>query len=221
MSNDADPQRLKYDTALDELSDDELGYGQFAADIAKTIHSDVPDEEFVVGINGQWGSGKSTIVNFIEEKLEEKDDSPTIIRFNPWWFSDDADLIEKYLSQLSANLEDYDEYAELRDNIATYARTFSKIPFSSSGIPLDKAADGVADIAETNPPNLNELHEQIDSHLTDYDDQIVVLIDDIDRLPPSEIRHMFRVIKSVAGFPSITYVVAFDREVVTEAFQGY
>lgn len=221
MRNDGDLSRLYSDAALDELEDDELGYGQFAADIANTIHSDVPDEEFVIGINGEWGSGKSTIVNFIEEELEEKDDSPTIVRFNPWWFSDDADLIEKYLSQLSANLPGDDGMEEVRDQIARFARTFSRIPGSSFGISADKMADGAADIIETDPIDINDLHEDISENLKDYDDDIVVIIDDIDRLPPAEIRHMFRVIKNIAAFPNITYVVAYDEPVVTEALEGY
>lgn len=221
MKEDADAIGLYSDAALEDPMDDQLGYRKFATGIADTIDAEIVNEEFIVGIYGQWGSGKSTIVNFIEHELKHKSEPPTIIRFNPWWFSDEADLIEKYLSQLSASIEGYTDIDELRIKIASYARSFSKIPLSSFGIPANKAAESVAAIAETDPSNINELHEEIADHLANYDKNIVVIIDDIDRLPPAEIRHMFRVIKSVAAFPNITYVVAFDETVVTEALEGY
>lgn len=221
MSEDAPPRTLHSDAALEKPINDELGFQEFAESIAGSIHESIPNEEFIVGIGGQWGSGKSTIINFIETKLRQKDDTAMIVRFNPWWFSDEADLIEKFLSQLSANLEGYEEIDQLREKIVNYARAFSKIPFSSFGAPVDKAAESVADIAENQPPNINELRDEIATHLADYDGDIVVIIDDIDRLAPDKIRHMFRVIKSVADFPSLSYVVAFDRDVVTTALEGY
>jgi len=221
MSEDAAPRTLNSDAALEKPINDELGFQEFAESIAGSIHQSIPNEEFIVGISGQWGSGKSTIINFIETELRQKDDTATIVRFNPWWFSDEADLIEKFLSQLSANLEGYEEIDQLREKIATYARAFSKIPFSSFGAPVDKAAEGVADLTETQPPNINELRDDIAAHLTDYDGDIVVIVDDIDRLAPDKIRHMFRVIKTVADFPSLSYLVAFDRDVVTTALEGY
>jgi hypothetical protein len=39
---------------------------------------------------------------------------------------------------------------------------------------------------------------------------IVVIVDDIDRLPPRDIRVIFQIIKAVAAFPRITYLLAFD-----------
>lgn len=221
MNKDSESTGMYSDAALESPANDLLGYQAFTNKVADQIHEDTPNEEFIVGIYGQWGSGKSTIVNFIEEELNEKPNHPTIIRFNPWWFSDDADLMEKYLSQLGASLEGYNKIDELRNKFAKFSRSISKFPLSSFGAPADKWAEGLADIAETEPANINELHNEISGHLADYEDDIVVIVDDIDRLPPAEIRHMFRVIKSVAAFPNITYIVAFDQSVVTEALEGY
>ena len=44
-----------------------------------------------------------------------------------------------------------------------------------------------------------------------------MIIDDIDRLTPEETRQLFTVIKALADFPNVIYLLAFDREVVAQA----
>jgi len=44
-----------------------------------------------------------------------------------------------------------------------------------------------------------------------------VVIDDIDRLTPEETRQLFTVIKALADFPNVIYLLAFDREVAAQA----
>ena len=47
--------------------------------------------------------------------------------------------------------------------------------------------------------------------------RILVVIDDIDRLTHDEMRQLFTVIKALADFPNIIYLLAFDREVAAHA----
>jgi predicted KAP-like P-loop ATPase len=47
--------------------------------------------------------------------------------------------------------------------------------------------------------------------------RVLVVIDDIDRLAPDEVRQLFTVIKALADFPYVTYLLAFDREVAATA----
>ena len=49
--------------------------------------------------------------------------------------------------------------------------------------------------------------------------KIVIIIDDIDRLTNSQIRDVFQLVKQVADFPNIIYILAMDREVVRRALQ--
>ncbi|QSG14361.1 KAP family P-loop NTPase fold protein [Halapricum desulfuricans] len=215
-----DTPQLLSDSALDDPEEDQLGYADFAEKISNAIYSDIPSDEFVVGIYGQWGSGKSTIINFIEHELRQKDEPPIIVRFNPWWFSGQSDLIQKFFSQLSAGLEMDDNFEEIRNKLSDYARGFSKIPLSTVGIPTEKPAEGLANLLETDPPDLDELKADISDALEEENQQIVVFIDDIDRLTQEEIRQMFRLVKSVADFPNIIYVLAFDQDVVTKALES-
>ena len=212
---------LRSDSALENPEYDQLGYADFAKNLADTIHTRIPSNEFIIGIYGQWGSGKSTILNFVEYELEQKGNQPIITWFNPWWFSDHSDLIEKFFSQLSAGLDTGGEYDEIQDNLSKLADGLSRVPLSTiTGIPSGKILAWVSDTIQSEDPDLEGLKDEISEALRDLDQQIVVFIDDIDRLTESEIRQMFRLVKAVADFPNITYVLAFDQEVVIEALDG-
>jgi len=212
---------LAADDALENPADDQLGYDEFARHLAAVIQRNTPADEFIIGIYGDWGSGKSTVLNFIEHDLEtqyESDDAPIIVRFNPWWFSGQHDLFEKYLQELAAALGE-GRFDELRSKLSTYATTLSKVP--TGPVPEGKAAQkglkAAGDILDPETPDLGTLKDDISSELAASDERIVVLIDDIDRLARDEIQQMFRLVKSVADFPNITYVLAFDYDIVVQA----
>ena len=64
---------------------------------------------------------------------------------------------------------------------------------------------------------LTEAKLAIEDKLRRIPSKILVIIDDLDRLTADEIRQMFRLIKAVANFSNIVYVLAFDKEIVTKA----
>jgi hypothetical protein len=49
--------------------------------------------------------------------------------------------------------------------------------------------------------------------------RLLVIIDDVDRLPDSEIRRLFGVIAALANLPNVTYLLVFDRSVVARALR--
>lgn len=54
----------------------------------------------VVGITGSWGSGKSSLLNLLKQKLEEQYPDALVIRFDPWLVSGRNDLIAEFLGEL-------------------------------------------------------------------------------------------------------------------------
>jgi predicted KAP-like P-loop ATPase len=212
--------KLRSDTPLDSREQDQLGYSDFAENIAETIGSRTPADQFVVGIYGEWGSGKSTILNLVENDLQSQEPEPIVIRFNPWWFSGQADLINKFFERLQAGLGSERRLLEARQRLAKLSQIVSKSSLGEiSGVPVSSVAGATAEILDTEE-TLDDLKDNISEDLRDLEQQIVVLIDDIDRLTNEEILQMFRLIKSVADFPNIVYVLAFDEEVVSEALES-
>jgi predicted KAP-like P-loop ATPase len=219
MVDQSEQFSLAADDALAEPVNDQLGYDDFAGHIAEVIQHKTPEDEFIIGIYGDWGSGKSTVLNFIEYYLKNQtDESPLIVRFNPWWFSGQHDLFEKYLQELASALGE-DRFDELREKLATYATTLSKIPTGpiAEAKAAQKGLEIGGELLDPEAPDLGTLKEDISSELAASEKSIVVLIDDIDRLTNDEIQQMFRLVKSVADFPNITYVLAFDYDIVVEA----
>lgn len=53
--------------------------------------------------------------------------------------------------------------------------------------------------------------------LKKLDHPIIVVIDDLDRLPAEEVRTMIQAIKAVADFPQITYLLAYDPGIIARA----
>ena len=72
------------------------------------------------------------------------------------------------------------------------------------------------EIHKAKESDLNELRKKIDDKLKRFAGRIVVVIDDIDRLRPDEVRLIFRLVKAVADFPRIIYLVAYDEPIVAK-----
>ena len=56
---------LLYDSPLTELVEDQLGRKRFARALARAIADMNATDGFVFGLQGPWGVGKTTLINFV------------------------------------------------------------------------------------------------------------------------------------------------------------
>ncbi len=94
--------------ATNPETDDTLGHAPFARNLARNIARFSPSDGMVLGLYGAWGSGKSTVLNFVEFFLRDspEESRTAIIRFNPWWFSGQEDLTHVFFDELLAGLRE-------------------------------------------------------------------------------------------------------------------
>ena len=104
---EANDSLLSSDKPLTDPENDRLGYSPFAERLAESLLAMAPADGFVVALYGSWGSGKTTVVNFIVRYLEcrPEEDQPIIVHFNPWWFSGRENLIRAFFDQLQGGLD--------------------------------------------------------------------------------------------------------------------
>jgi predicted KAP-like P-loop ATPase len=69
-----------------------------------------------------------------------------------------------------------------------------------------------------NDRSLSDLRDDLSKALHEQDKRLLVIIDDVDRLPPDEVRQIFRLVKSVADLPNVIHLLIFDRAIAERAF---
>ncbi|MBD2165358.1 AAA family ATPase [Calothrix membranacea FACHB-236] len=200
------------DNPLTNPEQDRLGYAPFAKSLADSICSMNFTGGFVIAINGHWGFGKSTILNFLVHYLKEKpeEEQPIIVDFNPWLVTGDEDITKRFVRQLQMSLGQFKAVPKgFRKRIGDFIKAVSEIP-----VPYAQAGKAVVKLFDNQQKNISELKEELEESLEDKHPRIVVTIDDIDRLNTDDIMQLFRLLKAMPTFDDVVYVLAFNREVV-------
>ncbi len=123
---DYQAKAISADRPISLPPEDKLGRGVFAGGIARAITNWDGEESLVIGLYGEWGSGKTSIKNLIVGKLgnEALTDSP-VLEFNPWMWSGQEKLTTAFFSELGKVLgrEGSSEDAERRvAKLSAYAK---------------------------------------------------------------------------------------------------
>lgn len=219
------------DTPIWSLREDRLGRSRFAKHLGDAI---LAWDSIVIGLYGRWGLGKTSILNMVVDHIEEKtknlpgDKQPLILRFNPWNFSEQNQLIRMFFHELSVLLGHKDKSKRakiLGKKLENYARFFEPFalipPVGSWATVIAKLLTAVGRSSwqwgQLKEQDLAGLREEINRLLKERQNRMIIVIDDIDRLNPIEIKQIFQLLKLNADFPNTIYVAAFDPEVVASA----
>ncbi|MFN8179100.1 MAG: P-loop NTPase fold protein [bacterium] len=212
------------DEPLTNRADDVLNRAAFADRVAAVLRDQPAGASLVVGIHGPWGDGKTTTLNFLRASLRA--DQAIVVRdFNPWRLTDEEAMFRGFFAMVAdaigASLATRSERAMGRAaKLAKALRWFTR-----SAAPISPAVEMVDNLlaklgeaaASGDSAELERLRGRVVALLSSADKRIVVLVDDIDRLDKSETHAVFRIIKSCADFPNVSYVLAFDDAAVASA----
>jgi hypothetical protein len=215
------------DRPIQQKDQDKLGRGPFVEQLTDALvdKKNKRSSGLVVSLLGAWGSGKTSILNLLEADLKSRYQNAVVLRFDPWLIANRDSLVRQFLSDLG-NVLSKDAGAaskaakKARELLSEYDGVINigidavgLLSFSlfSSGL---KAAKGALKKTEK---TLHQLKTEINETIKDIPYPIVVLIDEVDRLDDSEVLEIMRLVKAVADFPNVSYLIAYDVDRVVEA----
>lgn len=213
-----------------ESSPDRLNRTAFANRLAKVLLASPADHGFAMSLEGPWGYGKTSVLNLMERAFEQSPGSerPLLLRFNPWVIGSHEKLVQSFLVQLAAKVEVLDA-AEVGKKVARELLAYSSVfqvlklipgaePLASVVATTIRALGGAAQkISELKELDLERRKRAVIDALSTLNQRIVVFIDDLDRLPASEVFEMIRLVKAVGNFPGLSYVLCYDPKYITSA----
>lgn len=217
------------DKPITNASEDKLGRSGFAERLAKAIINFDTADSYAIALQGSWGCGKTSVLNMAICKIEELAGEKTVIvKFNPWNFTTTGQLIDQFFATMSSKLklsksderlrkvggliEKYSsilEYTQYIPGVGLYMTALPKVTKAFGGRMRKNADEKLKDAAYQK--------KRIENELMLIDSRILVVIDDIDRLPNDQIRLIFQLVNSVAGFPHTVYLLSYDKDIVAHA----
>ncbi len=219
---------------IETESQDSLGRGGFAERIADTLIDQGTGNAtgVVVAVTGTWGSGKSSVLNLVEERLiSHYGERVLVIRFNPWLVSNRDDLIQQFFAELAAAMSAREGHRKKLKKVAEAIPQYSLalLPAATAAAALVPHVSWFASLVPfarhlseslKRRPSLNAAKAKLRSELESSHVSIVVLIDEVDRVDDSDVVAIAQLVRSIADFPGISYCLAYDVERVAEALGG-
>ncbi len=184
-----------------------------------------------IAVQGDWGSGKSTALNFVQSMLPE---SVKVIEFNTWLYSQ-FDLGESLIFSMAHEiLHPISKSSPTAKKLMRFVATMGA-GVLKGGVDMVGAATGTTQLASAvaeslknatyseDAPNivseLKEVHQQFATSVREYCaenriDRIAIFIDDLDRVDPARAIEILESLKLFFEVPQCVFVLALDFEVV-------
>ncbi|WP_330084298.1 P-loop NTPase fold protein [Methylocystis iwaonis] len=255
-------ERLYADRPISHPQDDAFGLSSFADALATSLLQMSPKDGLVISVEGPWGAGKSSAIALatrtiklrlliglgeeraaLEKATEQQLDvkwaenaktrTAHIVRFNPWNFSGQENLVRAFFNELAAQIDAEPEgkLKKAMNRLAGYLPSVTgglaaaamlaigNLPAAAAAGATGRAAGETAERALSYESSLEDAKEKLAEALREADQRIIVIIDDLDRLLPSEMRAVFSLVKSLGDLPNVLYVLSFDETVVRKALE--
>lgn len=202
------------DEHINSIEQDKLGRKTKAIRIYNEIKETSFNKSVAFGIVGQWGSGKTSFLEFIKEQFNNNyDKNYIVIDFNPWLNISLNSIIQDYFNTIENELKKHS--IDISKNIKKYGNTVLNLNKNKLTESILKGSNLLFEKNLTDEfNNLNELLKKLNK-------RVLVFIDDFDRLQANEIFEILKLIRNTGGFDTFTYIVAYDKKYLIKSLKAH
>lgn len=225
--------RARQDKPIRLEDHDLLERGPFVESLKNALVGDLRDTDGkligrkaagqVVGLTGQWGLGKSSVLNLLYERLWRMD-HVVVARFNPWLFNNRDELLGGFFNAMRTPMgkSKTEEIRELGELLGKYERAITLAGYGAAATIDAVGGSGLATrafswvksklsgkpIMPTRTPD--EERAALEEKLEKANFAVVVIIDELDRVERKEVRAVAQLIKAVGEIKGLSYIVAYE-----------
>lgn len=223
------------DKPIDKLENDLLKVERYSVALANFIRSS--DTPITIGLQGEWGTGKTSLMGLIREILDREDIATSWV--NTWEYSMFVGSHETTPKVLQGMLERLEESCAKNGNwdigekgtqaikkvgkfLGNVANQMVK---KQIGLSLQDAYESdnryslQSEVAQIKDEINNVIRELVDSPGNPYK-KVVFFVDDLDRINPSDAVEVLEALKNIFDLPHCIYILAIDYDVVVKGLES-
>tara|TARA_B100000029_G_C17597938_1_gene964813 strand:- start:66 stop:2195 length:2130 start_codon:yes stop_codon:yes gene_type:complete len=200
------------------------------------------DTPITIGIQGEWGSGKTSLLNLIENNLdgnnpqhEENAGKFLQIWVNAWEHSllskpeeTLLKIVNQIINDMVAELDKGDSTKEqIKSKFSVLAKGALRV--ATSAVAGDEATKVVDELIGDNSNVITDLKDQLDSLAKTINkadkgnpaqyEKIVIYVDDLDRIDPPDAVAILELLKNIFNVKHCIFVLAIDYQVVIKGLK--
>lgn len=165
-----------------------------------------------IGVVGEWGSGKSTLINSTIKELD-KSDYIIIKDFDPWSIKSQDALILAMYNTIIENLGEKIGFFKRKKIQNALINISTNIPYIGKGIG-NFFENRIDDYTE-----YKEIKADLEKKLEKFDKRLIFIIDNLDRMSSNNVLFLLTLIETLFKLPKITYILAYDKNRLNDIFK--
>ena len=209
-------KRTKNDTFFIEdglYVDGEIDNEKILQKLINVVLDFKPDAAFSIGINAVWGYGKSSFLHRFKSEYQTKQPDEIIFWNRIWKNKGSIAIIENFFEELKNNLKPFS--AEISGDINNYVDSILKL----SETDLYNIISSGRTVLNENE-TLEKFYNGINDNIKKIDKQIIILLDDLDRLERAEIMDTLKLIRTLSDFNNVIFIAGYDRKFIVDTINS-
>ena len=183
-----------------------------------------------VGIQGEWGSGKTSLINSIHHAFESNE-SVKQIWINSWEYSllsTPEEALLKIVNRIISELLDADGDIGRAESIKSGASAVFKgaLRVGAQVALGNEAAKVTAELLGSSEKGISNLRLQLTGLIQDISKResnpfkkIIIYVDDLDRIEPKHAVAILELLKNIFSVPNCVFLLAIDYQVVVKGLE--
>ena len=196
------------------------------------------DTPMTIGVQGEWGSGKTSLLNQIWADLESSNkDDDSVDDFKQIWINSwehsllcsPEECLMKIINEIISELLDSDTDKKRSDKIRSGVNNIMKgaLRIGSSIAVGSAGVQAVDEIFSEGSNSIKELREQLQNLVSEIKTletnrfgKIIIYVDDLDRIEPKDAVSILELLKNIFNIQDCVFVLAIDYQVVVKGLVG-